>query len=43
MYDQRGGYKLLHYTRHYVVQTKVLILLESDLHINVWCNRSGSE
>ena len=34
-YDQRGGYKLLYYTRHYVVQTKVLISLESDLHITV--------
>ena len=35
LYDQRGGNKLLYYTRYYVVQTKVLILLESDLHINV--------
>ena len=35
LYDQRGGYKLLYYARHHVVQTQVLILRESDLHTNV--------
>ena len=29
--DQKGGYKLLYYTRHNIVQTKVLISLESVL------------
>ena len=34
MYDQRGGYKLLYYTRGHAVQTLVLISPQFDLHID---------